>query len=55
MPVLLIAFAAVAVGAFLLFYKGFGMEFGGALLAAALGTGVLTSITVGSVYFGTLF
>lgn len=55
MPVMAAAAALVVVGLFLLLYKGFDMELGGALLGAVVGTALLGLLTAGTVYLGALF
>ena len=55
MHIMLIAFALVAMGVFLVFYKGFDMDFGAAVLSSMLGTGLLALLTVGTAYLGVIF
>ncbi len=55
MQIMLIAFALVAAGAFLTFYKGFDMDFGAAVLSSMLGTGLLALLTLGTAYLGAIF
>ena len=55
MPFMAALAALVAVGLFLVLYKGFDMELASALLAAVLGTGLLALLTAGIVSLATLF